>query len=151
MWIATIDFTKAFGSITHKSIWNALESSGIEHDYISFLRPESICSDWRRKQHVRDQERNQTGWSSVKPAFQHGSTESIGRRHSALAKEKRYGNLPEWQRPWLPHKHEICRRRALVSIFQRTASTNVVRIQEEYWKSGTQVSTILSNQSSNTS
>ena len=26
MWTATIDFTKAFGSITHKSIWKALES-----------------------------------------------------------------------------------------------------------------------------
>ena len=26
MWTATIDFTKAFGPITHKSIWKALES-----------------------------------------------------------------------------------------------------------------------------
>ena len=37
MWTATIDFAKAFDSITHKSIWNALESCGIEHDYISLL------------------------------------------------------------------------------------------------------------------
>ena len=118
-------------------------------------RPESITTDWRRKQRVRDQERNQTGWSSVKPAFQHGSTESIGRRHSALAKEKRYGNLPEWQRPWLLHRHEICWRRALVCILQRTASKNVVRIQEEYWKKWDSGfipgnTKILSNQSSNT-
>ena len=28
---------KAFDSITHKSIWNALKSCGIEHDYISLL------------------------------------------------------------------------------------------------------------------
>ena len=38
MWTATNDFTKAFDSNTHKSIWNALKSCGIEHDYISFLK-----------------------------------------------------------------------------------------------------------------
>ena len=37
MWIATIDFTKAFDSITHKSIWKALNSCGINHEYISLL------------------------------------------------------------------------------------------------------------------
>ena len=31
MWIATIDFTKAFDSILHKSIWKALDSCGINH------------------------------------------------------------------------------------------------------------------------
>ena len=35
MWIATIDFMKAFDSITHTSIWKALKSCGIKHDYIS--------------------------------------------------------------------------------------------------------------------
>ena len=38
MWAATIDFTKAFDSITHQSIWNALKSCSIEHDYISLLK-----------------------------------------------------------------------------------------------------------------
>ena len=38
MWTATIDFTKAFDSITNKSIWIALKSCGIEHDYISLLK-----------------------------------------------------------------------------------------------------------------
>ena len=38
MWTATIDFTKAFDSITHKSIWNALKSCGTEHDHISLLK-----------------------------------------------------------------------------------------------------------------
>ena len=37
MWTATIDFTKAFDSITHRSIGKALKSCGIEHDYISLL------------------------------------------------------------------------------------------------------------------
>ena len=38
MWTATVDFTKAFDSVTHKSIWNTLNSCGIEHDYISLLK-----------------------------------------------------------------------------------------------------------------
>ena len=33
MWIATIDFTKAFDSITHKSIWKAINSCGINHTF----------------------------------------------------------------------------------------------------------------------
>ena len=38
MWAATIDFMKAFDSITHKSIWDALKSCNIEHDYIRILK-----------------------------------------------------------------------------------------------------------------
>ena len=38
MWTVTIDFTKAFDSITHKSIWNDLKGCGVEHDYISLLK-----------------------------------------------------------------------------------------------------------------
>ena len=34
MWTATVDFTKAFGSITHTLIWKALKSCGINHEYI---------------------------------------------------------------------------------------------------------------------
>ena len=30
--------TKAFDSITHKSIWQALNSCGINHEYISLLK-----------------------------------------------------------------------------------------------------------------
>ena len=43
MCIATIDFTKAVDSITHKSIWKALKSSGINHEYISLM--EKIYKD----------------------------------------------------------------------------------------------------------
>ena len=66
MWIATIDFAKAFDSITHKSIWKAHNSCGIYHEYISSLKKiykdkkASICKDRCREQHVRDQEWNQT-------------------------------------------------------------------------------------------
>ena len=38
MWIATIDFKKASDVITHKPIRKALNSCGINHDYISLLK-----------------------------------------------------------------------------------------------------------------
>ena len=38
MWTATVDFTKAFDSISHKSIWEALESCNVDHEYVSLLR-----------------------------------------------------------------------------------------------------------------
>ena len=38
MWTATVDFTKAFDSITHKSIWKALKACDIKHDYISLVK-----------------------------------------------------------------------------------------------------------------
>ena len=38
MWTATVDFTKASDSITHKSIWKALKACDIKNDYISLLK-----------------------------------------------------------------------------------------------------------------
>ena len=38
MWTATVDFTKTFDSISHKSIWEALKSCNFDHEYVSFLR-----------------------------------------------------------------------------------------------------------------
>ena len=38
MWTATIDFTKAFDSITYKSFWKSLKSCNIKHDHISLLK-----------------------------------------------------------------------------------------------------------------
>ena len=48
MWAATIDFTKAFESVTHTSIWDALKSCGIEHDYIHLLKN---CTETRKPQY----------------------------------------------------------------------------------------------------
>ena len=50
MWVATIDFMKAFDSTTHNLIWDALKSCGIEHECTYFLekafqKPESHCND----------------------------------------------------------------------------------------------------------
>ena len=65
MWIATIDFTKAFDSITHQSIWTTLllryQPRVQQTTEENLRRPENISTDQCREQHVRDQERNHTG------------------------------------------------------------------------------------------
>ena len=38
IWLATIDFMKAFDSISYNSMWNALKTFGIEQNYISLLK-----------------------------------------------------------------------------------------------------------------
>ena len=38
MWTATVGFTKAFVSISHREIWEALKSCNVDHEYISLLR-----------------------------------------------------------------------------------------------------------------
>ena len=38
MWTATVDFTKAFDSISDNSIWEALKSCNVDHEYVSLLR-----------------------------------------------------------------------------------------------------------------
>ena len=38
MWTATVDFTKAFDSISHNSIWDALKSCNVGNEYVSLLR-----------------------------------------------------------------------------------------------------------------
>ena len=38
MWTATVDFTKAFDSISHRSIWKALKSCNADREFVSLLR-----------------------------------------------------------------------------------------------------------------
>ena len=38
MWTATVDFTKAFDSISHNSFWEALKSCNVDHEYVNLLR-----------------------------------------------------------------------------------------------------------------
>ena len=66
MWTATTDFTKAFDSIAHKSIKNALKSCGIEHDYISLLKKlfrdqKASVLTHEESDMFKNQDRNQTG------------------------------------------------------------------------------------------
>ena len=55
MWTATVDFTKAFDSISNKSIWEALKSRNVDHEYVSFLR--KIYRDQKASVQI-DEERN---------------------------------------------------------------------------------------------
>ena len=66
------------------------EGVRLHHPQINLGRPQIL-----QHRTLRDQERSQTGRFSVKLALQHSSAESIGEGHSALAKEKRNGNLLE--------------------------------------------------------
>ena len=132
MWIATIDFTKAFESITHKSVWKVLNSCGVNHEYISQLK--KIYKDQKTSVQT-DVESNMfeiKKGDPVKLAVQHSSTEFTERSHPALTKEKRNGTLLERLGPRLLHKPETRRRRATVRNIQRTASKNDVRIQGKY-------------------
>ena len=66
MWTATVDFMKAFDSISHKSIWDALKSCNIDHRYISLLKKifknqKGICTHRRREQHFRHPEGTKQG------------------------------------------------------------------------------------------
>ena len=93
MWIATIDVTKAFDSITHKSISKALKSCSISHEYISLLV--KIYKDQKASVQT-DVESNmfeiKKGTKQGDPLSSFSSTELTERRHPALAKEKK-----EWE------------------------------------------------------
>ena len=95
MWTATVDFTKAFDSISHKSIWEALKSCNIDHEHISLLR--KIYRD--QKASVQTDEESyivdiQKGSKQGDPLssllFNSPSILSEG-RNSTMAKEKRMG------------------------------------------------------------
>ena len=137
MWTATVDFTQAFDSTTHNSIWNAIKSCGIEHDYISLLK--KIFRDQKASVQT-DEESNifyiRKGTKQGDPLFsllfntvlQYSLKDEIQR----WQKKRGIVNLPERPGPRVPHKPEIRRRRATVRNIQRTASENVVWIQEKY-------------------
>ena len=78
VWIATVDFIKAFDSTSHQSLWKALEKCGIESQYISVLRrairgTQRDSLNGQGKRHVGDKEGNETGRSIVQFALQHST------------------------------------------------------------------------------
>ena len=144
MWIATVDFTKAFDSISHYSIWEALKilqcrSRIRQPPGENLQRREVVSADRRRERNFRYPKRFQAKRSDVQPAVQHGIAVLIKRRNVTMAKEKRNGNLLERPRTRLPHELAICRRRDAVRNLQRTAAEYDVRIQENNRERGTQV------------
>ena len=96
MWAATIDFVKAFDSITHKSIWDALQSCGIEHDYIHFLK--KLYRD-QKATVLTDEE---SDMFEIKKGCLGCSSTRFCRKHWKktfhAGKRKMNGNMPERQR-----------------------------------------------------
>ena len=102
MWTATVDFTKAFDSISHNSVWEALKSCNVDHEYVSLLRkiyrhqklqrPEGFSTDRRRERNFRHPKRFQARRSDVQPAVQHGTAVLMKGRNTTMAKEKK-----EWE------------------------------------------------------
>ena len=113
MWTATVDFMKAFDSISHNSIWEALLSCNVEHGYVCLLkklqRSEGISADRRRERNFRYPKRLQTGRSAVQPAVQHGAAICIKKRGTEMAKKKRNGYLLQRPRTRLPDELAIRR------------------------------------------
>ena len=100
MWTATIDFANAFDSITHKSIWDALKSCNIDHDYISLLKKNY------RDQKVSVQTDEESNMFEIKKGTKQGDPLSSLLFNTVLQKaleddiprwhnKKRYGNLLE--------------------------------------------------------
>ena len=87
MWTATVDFTKALDSITQKSIWKALKSCGINHDYISFLKK------IHRDQEASVQTDEESNIFDVRKGTKQGDPLSslLEGRNSTMAKEKGMG------------------------------------------------------------
>ena len=133
MWTATVDFMKAFDSISHNSIWEALLSCNVDHGYVCLLkklqRSDGISADRRREWNFRYPKRLQTGWSDVQPAVQHGAAVCIKKRYSEMAKKKGNGNLLERPRTRLPDELAIFWRRDVVRNIRRTDSKHDVWIQ----------------------
>ena len=143
MWTATVDFTKAFDSISHNSIWEALLSCNVDHGYVCLLR--NIYKD--QKASVQTDEESeifdiQKGSKQGDPMssllFNTVLQYALKKRNTTMAKERRNENLLERPRTRLPDELAICRRRDAVRNLQRTDTEHDVRIQGGNRESGTQ-------------
>ena len=100
MWTATVDFTKAFDSISHNSIWEALLSCNVDHEYVSLLR--KFYKDQKASVQTDDESGSfdvQKGSKQGDPMssllFNMALQSSLKKRNTTMAKEKRNGYILE--------------------------------------------------------
>ena len=86
-----IDFTKAFDSIKHKSIWKALKACGIEHDYISLL------TKTHRDQKASVQTDEESNMFEIKKGTKQGDPLSSLLFNIFLQKSQE-DDIPRWQK-----------------------------------------------------
>ena len=101
MWVATVDFMKAFDSISHQYLWKALEKCGIESHYISLLRrPYAEKKGTLSTDKESDMFEIKRGTKQGDPFFQitlqHGAPNGNETRCGRLAKIKRHGYTYDW-------------------------------------------------------
>ena len=137
MWTVTIDFTKAFDSITHKSSWKALKSCGIKHDYISLLK--KIYRD--QKASVQTDE--ESNMFEIKRGTQQGDPLSSLLFNTVLQNSLK-DDIQRWRKKkgmeiYLSDNDHDCLTNLrfaddvlLFASSKRTAPKRVVRIQEKY-------------------
>ena len=112
MWIATIDFMKAFDSVNHNSLKDALKTCGIEHEYISLLkRPHknqkaTVMTD--EESDVFEIRRDQPGRPAIQLVVQHCAAGGLERRPYTLEIKKRNGHMLGRLRVRLSHIFSIC-------------------------------------------
>ena len=143
MWTATVDFMKAFDSISHNSIWEALLSCNVDHGYVCLLVKftkirRHQCRQTKRVKFSISKKRLQAGRSAVQPAVQHGAAVCIKKRDPEMAKKTMNGYLLERPRTRLPDELAIRWRRDVVRNIQRDrfkASCVNSKKQQKKWDS----------------
>ena len=139
MWAATIDFTKAFDSIIHKSIGDALKSCNIGHDYIRLLKK----LDRDQKATVLTDE--ESDMLEIKKGTKQGEPLSSVLFNTVLQKALEE-DIPRWQKKrgmgthQRDNDHDCLTNMKFAdnilpfSILKRTAPKNGMRIQAKYRK-----------------
>ena len=143
MWTATVDFTKAFDSISHNSFWEALKSCNVDHEYVSLLT--KIYRD--QKASVQTDEESEI--FHIQKGSKQGDPMSSLLFNTVLQYSLK-NEIQRWQKKkgmgiYLSDQERDClanRRFAddvmLFCNLRRTAAEYDVRIQESNRESGTQ-------------
>ena len=117
MWTATVDFTKAFDSISHNFYWKALKSCNVDHGYVSLLR--KIYKDHKASVQTDEESESfdiQKGSKQGDPmsSLLFNTVLQYSLKNEIQRWQKKNGNLLERPRTRLPNEPVICRRRDAV-------------------------------------